>query len=85
MPKAKISKLKLKPDSIYVDCPECGHGQKIEVGGLRKNPTTYDLDSAPKELFQEIKRKMPIECTRCPFKFKVKSRMIPYRYTVLAK
>ena len=72
-----------RKDSIYIDCPNCGMCQTIKVGAAKKISTTFDLDSASKEDIKELKSKAPFKCTKCFSQFKIKSRMIPYRYTTL--
>jgi hypothetical protein len=82
MRKMKLEAKKKTRDSIVIDCPHCGQCRRIEFGAPKKVSTQYDLDAAPKEMYNALKEKMPVQCLKCEHEYKVKSRMIPYRYTV---
>jgi hypothetical protein len=72
-----------RKDSIVIDCPYCGQCKRVEFGFPKKASTQYDMDSAPKDMYHKLKEKMPFQCSKCEHIYKVKSRMVPYRYTVL--
>lgn len=58
-------------DSIMVPCPSCGHKQEAQSKSGPRNMDVFTLVNAPEDVFKDVNRHAPFQCTKCGGKFYV--------------